>query len=405
MTEAILDHVLLASGALFDARRHPGRQRLTLHPLSTTAAVEPAALAELIAQSWPAEHGDLLINLTSETWLRALLGWLETQGTVAHWWVEVPAFLLGEADFAQSLMQLGAAGQGLVLKGRPLKPLAPELLACFRLAIVDVEEERRRPGEEPRAPQVRTLKYVQSGVLTPEQASASFDRGAIAVLGWPLGDAPTTPPTGSRRELPGAVSTVADLMQRLDREEPIARLEEVLRSDPALAFRLMRYINSPGFGLSVEISSFSHAIMVLGYQRLKRWLALLLTSTVDSPNLRPLMFLAMRRGLLMEELVRSQGDEALRNEAFICGVFSLLDRMLGQPFSLLLARVPVPDRVAQALLDEAGAHAPLLALAQAAEGGVAFDIQSALETLMLEPGEYNRALLRAMTATGQLQAA
>ena len=207
----------------------------------------------------------------------------------------------------------------------------------------------------------------------------------------------------SRRELPGAISTVAELMQRLDREEPVGRLDEVLRRDPALAFRLLRYINSPGFGLSVEVTSFQHAIMVLGYQRLKRWLALLLTSTIDSPDLRPMMFLALRRGLLMEELARQQGDEALRNEAFICGVFSLLDRMLRQPFAQLLASVPVPERVALALLDDAGAHAPGLALAKAVESGLPYDIEAAMEPLMLGPAEYNQAALQALAATRQLQ--
>jgi c-di-GMP-related signal transduction protein len=40
----------------------------------------------------------------------------------------------------------------------------------------------------------------------------------------------------------------------------------VLKNDPTLAFRLLRYINSPAFGLSVEISSFRHALMILGYR-------------------------------------------------------------------------------------------------------------------------------------------
>jgi EAL and modified HD-GYP domain-containing signal transduction protein len=52
----------------------------------------------------------------------------------------------------------------------------------------------------------------------------------------------------------------------------------VLKNDPTLAFRLLRYINSPAFGLRVEVTRFRHAIMLLGYQRLKRWLALLLAS-------------------------------------------------------------------------------------------------------------------------------
>ena len=85
--------------------------------------------------------------------------------------------------------------------------------------------------------------------------------------------------------------------------------------------------------MSVEISSFRHAIMLLGFKRLKRWLALLLATASKDANMKPVMFAAVRRGLLMEELVRASGDEEMRDEMFICGVFSLLDRMFQQTFA------------------------------------------------------------------------
>jgi len=138
------------------------------------------------------------------------------------------------------------------------------------------------------------------------------------------------------------MQAIVKLIHQVDKEEPIEKLENTLKLDPALAFKLLRYINSPAFGLRVEISSFRHAIMMLGYKRLKRWLALLLATASKDVNLRPVMFAAVRRGLLMEELVRSTGDEEMRNEMFICGVFSLLDRMFQQPFATLLDTIPPP---------------------------------------------------------------
>jgi EAL and modified HD-GYP domain-containing signal transduction protein len=191
----------------------------------------------------------------------------------------------------------------------------------------------------------------------------------------------------------------------VDREEPAERLEAVVRNDPSLAFRLMRYINSPGFGLSVEISSFRHALMILGYQRLKRWLALLVTSAIDDPDIKPLMFMAVRRGLLMEELARPSGDDTLRNELFICGVFSLLDRMLAQPFDKLLKTIPVPASVQQALVDDEGPCAPFLALAQAVEIESQYDIREVAEKLMLSHGQVNRALLQSLANARSLTSA
>ena len=66
------------------------------------------------------------------------------------------------------------------------------------------------------------------------------------------------------------------------------------------------------------------------------------------------MFAAVRRGLLMEELARGSGDEEMRSELFICGVFSLLDRMFQRAASTACSEsIPVPERVYQALAEDA----------------------------------------------------
>jgi len=164
----------------------------------------------------------------------------------------------------------------------------------------------------------------------------------------------------------------------------------------------MRYINSPAFGLSVEISSFRHAIMILGYQRLKRWLALLLATASKDPNMKPVMFAAVRRGLLMEELARISGDDEMRNELFICGVFSLLDRMFRQPFSELLKTIPVPERVYQALADHTGPYEPYFQLVQAMEGTDLYEIKDAAGNLMMGFDDINLSLIKAMMTAAEL---
>jgi EAL and modified HD-GYP domain-containing signal transduction protein len=137
-------------------------------------------------------------------------------------------------------------------------------------------------------------------------------------------------------------------------------------------------------------------MMMLGYQKLKRWLALLLASSSQDPRMKAAMFAALRRGLVMEELVRPTGDDEMRGEVFICGVFSLLDQMLGQPFAALFESVPVPDRVRQALVDDSGPFQPYLALVKAMEQGVRGDIREAADASFLGPAEVNAALLRAL---------
>jgi EAL and modified HD-GYP domain-containing signal transduction protein len=222
----------------------------------------------------------------------------------------------------------------------------------------------------------------------------------VAVLGWPWDDTPPKP-TG-RSSVPSDISAVMDLLKAVDREAPLPQLEAVLRRDPTLAFRLMRYLNSPAFGLRVEINSYGHALMMLGYGRLKRWLAVLLASSAKGTNARPVMHAAVRRGLMMEELGRHQGDAEMRGEMFICGVFSLLDRLLNQSFADLLPNVPVPDTVQQALRGDGGPYLPYLNLVRAVEMESVFDIHECAEALMLGPAAVNRALLVALRAAREL---
>jgi EAL and modified HD-GYP domain-containing signal transduction protein len=397
MDHPVLGQFVLAYGALFDVKRAPVANRLTLHPLNDGAAEQAQGLVELLADGWPAERGLLALNPTGEALLQALLD----SDLPPHVVLELPAFMAGDASQLDRLLARKAAGASLALKGRPLAPLPPQLAGAFKHVIVDLSEERRQAEASPAHLAARNTPWVQSGVMSVQQAAEALKRGAWAVQGWPLTDPPAAS-TGTRK-VQASVQVVMDLIQRVDREEPIPKLEAVLRGDPTLAFRLMRLINSPAFGLSVEISSFQHAIMMLGYQRLKRWLALLLTSAVNDPDLKPLMTLAVRRGLLMEELARVHGDDSMRSEAFICGVFSLLDRMLGEPFERLLATLPVAEGVAQTLTGQDGPHSSALALACAVESELPHDILEASDAMLLGRHDLNKAILKTLLASRQMQ--
>jgi EAL and modified HD-GYP domain-containing signal transduction protein len=362
--------------------------KLTLRPL------DPAAVSQRASAPAGGAATPVALNIAGEAMLSAVLEATPPK----HLMIEVPAFMATDPVHANALRSLHEAGNVLLIKGRPLQPLTPEVLEWFAHSIVEVADERR--GIVPPAPGVRQVTTVQAGARTTAEIDLAFQRGAIAVLGWPFDD-PAPRATG-RAAVPPDVKVVLELVQGVEREEPVSKLEAILKRDPTLAFRLMRYLNSAAFGLTVEINSFGHALMLLGYQRLKRWLALLLASSSKGVGARHLLYGAVRRGLLMEELGRTQGDAEMRGEMFICGVFSLLDRLLQQPFSELLPNVPVPERVQQALRGDGGPYAPYLELLRAIENEAVFDIREQGEALMLGPGEINRAVLTALHAARQL---
>jgi c-di-GMP phosphodiesterase len=358
---------------------------LTLRPLESAPAGAAAP---------PGGGTPVLLNIANEPMLDAVLA----APPPLHVMLEVPAFMVADPARSSVLRSLRAAGHVLAIKGRPIAELPRDLLPCFRHAIVDLADDRRGPNPGPAAA-ARTISTVSSGVHTSAHLEAAWALGALAALGWPIED--ELPRAGSR-SIPPDLRGIVELMNRVDRDEPAERMEHVLKADPTLAFRLMRYINSAAFGLRVEVTSFKHALMLLGYTKLKRWLALLLASGSKDLALRPVMYAAVRRGLIMEELARSSGDDEMRGEMFICGVFSLLDRMMRQPFAELLKNVPVQARVQSSLMTDEGPYTPHLELVRAIEQGSAVDIREGGERLLLGPAEINRALFAGLAAAREL---
>ena len=392
----VLAHVVLGYSPMIDRQRVVQAVRLTAFPLRPDAEADTAALLQALAEVWPPDSNrQVLLNLAGENMLRGAM----SDALPPQLWLEVPAFMAADVQHQAALTSLHARGNTLFVKGRAGSELPPAVRACFKYSIIELADERRS-GADASAVAPRTLGFVQSGVRSAAEVEDSFKRGAAAVLGWPIDEAVGK---GSGRAVAPDLKVIVELMNRVDRQESIDRLEAVLKNDPTLAFRLVRYINSAAFGLRVEISSFRHAIMMLGYQKLKRWLALLLASASSDPNMKPVMFAAVRRGLFMEELVRSSGDEQMGSEMFICGVFSLLDIMLGQPFEQLLKSIPVPQDVSGALVQGTGRYRTYLELVRAVEQESLFDIRNAAEALMLSAAEVNRALCRALIAAGQLE--
>jgi c-di-GMP phosphodiesterase len=396
----ILGQVALGYSAFIDRNRAVSATRLTVFPLRPDAVLDVGQLLHEVGNVWPASGARVSLNIISESLLQDLM----LARPSANLMVEVPAFMAADPANARSLCALHANGSTMLLKGRPLKELPREVLPCFKYSIIDLADERRLNEPAPPPGVTRSILHVQSGVRTVADMEAAFARGAEAVLGWPIDDAVTTTAARSgQKEAGPGMQAIVKLIHQVDQEEPLEKLENTLKLDPPLAFKLLRYINSPAFGLRVEISSFRHAIMMLGYQRLKRWLALLLATASKDVNLKPVMFAAVRRGLLMEELVRSSGDEEMRNEMFICGVFSLLDRMFQQPFATLLDTIPVPERVRQALSEQTGPFQPYVELVQAVEGESLFEFRDAADKLMMSVSEINRAQLRALMAASELE--
>ncbi|KRC24245.1 MULTISPECIES: EAL and HDOD domain-containing protein [unclassified Acidovorax] len=199
-----------------------------------------------------------------------------------------------------------------------------------------------------------------------------------------------------------AQSSIIQLINLVRQQASTDEIEEVLKKDAGLAFNLMRLINSAGFGMNREITSFRQAVMLMGLKKLFRWAALLLTASRTSGAPSSVGQTAVVRGRLMELLALETLPPDEADQAFVVGIFSLLDVMLSIPMESAIGLLNVPEASAAALLRREGFLGDLLNLAEACESSDDAVFDRAAGTLHLSSQQINLAHLQALAWADQL---
>ena len=148
-----------------------------------------------------------------------------------------------------------------------------------------------------------------------------------------------------------------------------AEIERVFKQNANLTYNLLRLVNSAGGGAVRKIETVSQALMLLGRKQLQRWLQLLVfTLQEGTPYPSPLLLMAAARGRMMELLAqRRGGDAALRDQAFMAGIFSLIENVIGKPLAEILQDLNLGDTMNAALLRREGTLGTLLDLVESVE--------------------------------------
>lgn len=193
-----------------------------------------------------------------------------------------------------------------------------------------------------------------------------------------------------------AQATILQLINLVRKQASTNEIEEILKRDPTLSFNLLRFINSAGFGMRTEVTSFKHAVMLLGLNRLFKWAALLMTTSNAGDTPPAVGTTAVVRGRLMELLATESLAPEECDNAFVVGIFSMLDAMLGVTLKEALATLTLPKSVVDALIHGTGPLATYLDLTIACETGDEDTFARSANLLGLNSNQVNWAHLQAL---------
>ena len=139
-------------------------------------------------------------------------------------------------------------------------------------------------------------------------------------------------------------------MQKVDLDFPL--LEDMVSKDVALCYKLMRYVNSGLFYRRSEIRSVNHALVVLGEEGIRHWIALATLPVMAKDKPGELVTHSLVRARFCELLGQLAGIP-LPAQAFLMGLFSLLDAFLDLPLEEALAQVSLDADIRGTLLGTA----------------------------------------------------
>ncbi|MFN8066849.1 MAG: HDOD domain-containing protein [Vicinamibacterales bacterium] len=161
------------------------------------------------------------------------------------------------------------------------------------------------------------------------------------------------PTTFTASPMAGQQLAYLRLLAALNREDlPVSALEELVKADVSLTYRVLRSVNSAAFGLRREVTSLRQALLLLGRDRIRKWVSVWTLAGLNHGQTSEMLAVALVRARCCEALARELEGCDDDNAFFLLGLCSVLDAILRRPMSAAIAEMPLPALVKDALLGQ-----------------------------------------------------
>ena len=403
MPPPILEYLTLGYQLVWNQLRQPVAVQLFVDPIGPQA-VDAAHLLAAIGQSWSEQSPRLILCVQAPSLLQGLLQHCAPGGPC----LAVQEEQLADAALAARVHAAHQRGVQLLWCGAPGQQPADDMASCFSRSVLSLTAAQallclraslRWHQDDSMTPPGRRHSPALAGQVYEAVASRILaehcldEQDAWGVAGWPTEDVLH----GYRgRQIQSAHRTVVRLVEAIDADASTETIEHALAEEPVLTYRFLRYANSAALGLRTCVDSLRHALMVLGLATFRHWLLEQLPHAGSDLNLQPVRSAMVVRARLMELLLDAGEEDQLRSEVYLCGLLSQIDLVLGEPLANALQRLPLSERIADAVLRNSGPYAPFLEVASALEYPAQHAVAHLCATHQLDLGDVNRVLLRVL---------
>jgi c-di-GMP-related signal transduction protein len=298
------------------------------------------------------------VNCTREVLLKDLVTLLPSNQTV----VEVLETVEPEDRVVAACKRLKEAGYRIALDDFVSND--PRIPLCDLADIIKIDVQATRPEE--RAAMIRRHRTAKCRMLaekveTPHEFQQAREMGFVYFQGYFF----CRPELIMGREVPENRLHYIRLLEMVSRSElDLRELERTIKQETSICYRLLRYLNSPLFGFSLEIKSVRHAMAILGERELRHWIRLVVMVSAAEQKCSELVLMGLARARFCELLSKRLQSAS---DLFLMGLLSIMDAILEVPMEVLMDQLPVEREIKAALLGQRSTLRPLYQLMLAQE--------------------------------------
>ena len=292
------------------------------------------------------------VNVTREV---VLNGWVEIfpRDSLV---VELLETIEPDEELVEACRRLREQGYAIALDDFVYREDLEPLIELAEIVKVDFLQsgttERRETAERLRD---RGVRLLAEKIETHEMLQEARQLGYSLFQGFFF----SKPVIVSANDVPGYKLHVMEVLNEIYRPElDFEGMESVIKRDMALAYKLLRYINSAGFGLRQPVDSIRRALIFLGQNEIRKWATLMAMTTLGHDRPEALVPHAVTRGRFCETVARWFDLEPRSQDLFLMGVFSIIDAVLGRPLEEILNPLPVSEEIKRALTGESSPLSP-----------------------------------------------
>ena len=165
-------------------------------------------------------------------------------------------------------------------------------------------------------------------------------------------------------------SAYALILTELNKLEPSYDvLEEIIKKDFSITFKLLKLVNSAAFYSRNRITSIKHALTMIGFKELKKWFSLMMVRDAGEDQPKELIRMSLIRARLAESLLKSTVYKKRASEGFLLGLFSMIDVILDRRMVEVIDDLPLEPDIIAALYNEESTFLGILKMIQFYEQG------------------------------------